>query len=192
MDLSALKKTMRAEAAARRRAAFAAAGPEAIAAANAHLIAAIGAPPPDVFSAYRPIGDELDPSAAYAALCAEGATGCLPVVLGKGRPLAFRRWLPGEALEVGSFKVEIPRVDVPATPDLLIVPLLAFDRAGYRLGYGGGFYDRTLAMLRAQGPVRAIGLAFAAQEVPEAPREPTDAPLDLIVTEAGAIVPERG
>ncbi len=192
MDLSERKKAMRAEAAARRRAAFAAAGPEGVAAANAHLIAAIGDPPPAVFSAYRPIGDEMDPGAAYAALHDRGAAGCLPVVAGKGLPLSFRLWAPGEPLEVGTFRVEIPRVHAPATPELLIVPLLAFDRAGYRLGYGGGFYDRTLAALRARGPVRAIGFAYAAQEAPEVPREPTDAPLDLIVTEDGAIVPERG
>jgi len=79
--------------------------------------------------------------------------------------------------------VEIPLDDLPATPDLVIAPLLAFDRAGFRLGYGGGFYDRTLAALRARGPLLAIGLAYAAQEVAATPRDETDARLDMIVTE---------
>ena len=189
MDLAAAKKALRAEAAARRAAAFAAA-PDAASAACARLVEAVSPEPPRIVSAYRPIGEEIDPAAACAALCAAGARGCLPVVAGRGRPLLFRFWAEGEPLIRASFGVEIPERDDPAEPDLLIVPLLAFDRRGYRLGYGGGFYDRTLAGFRAARPIRAVGLAFAAQEVEAVPTEPTDMPLDLIVTEAETIRPD--
>lgn len=85
----------------------------------------------------------------------------------------------------GPFGAQVPRAGVWVTPDVVIVPLVAFDRKGGRLGYGGGFYDRTLEGLRAQAPVVAIGYAFAAQEAEDLPLEPTDQPLDMIVTEAG-------
>ncbi len=193
MTIAAAKKALRAEAAARRAAAMAS-GRACMAEACERLVAAIGPETPSVFSAYRPIGDEIDPGAAYAALSARGAIGCLPVVVGKGLPLAFRRWREGEPLARGAFGVEIPERDDAATPVLLIVPLLAFDRRGFRLGYGGGFYDRTLAALRAaapdEAPVRAVGFAFAAQEVEAVPVEPTDMPLDLIVTEDAVLRPD--
>ena len=188
-DIAARKTTARRAA---RAARAAAASPDRAAAANARLVETVLAGGlPRVVSAYRAIGAELDPMPTYEALLGMGAQGCLPVVRGKGRPLAFRLWAPGDALEVGVFDVEIPRDGAEATPDLLIVPLLAFDRRGFRLGYGGGFYDRTLAALRAAGPVRAIGFAYAGQEVAEVPTEPTDAPLDLIVTEDGSFAPRR-
>ena len=92
-------------------------------------------------------------------------------------------------MEEGPFGAMIPAAGGWIVPEILIVPLVAFDRKGGRLGYGGGFYDRTLAELRASGPVLAIGFAFAAQEAEDLPLEPTDQPLDLIVTEAGVIEP---
>ncbi|MEQ9607693.1 MAG: 5-formyltetrahydrofolate cyclo-ligase, partial [Kiloniellaceae bacterium] len=100
-------------------------------------------------------------------------------------------WRPGEPLQPAGFGTREPPQSAPLVqPGLLLVPLLAFDAAGYRLGYGGGFYDRSLALLRRAGDILAVGLAFAAQQVPAVPREPTDQPLDLVVTERGAITPQ--
>jgi 5-formyltetrahydrofolate cyclo-ligase len=110
---------------------------------------------------------------------------CVPVIAGRGLPLRFREWRPGVALEPGPFRVLVPAEGDWLVPDLLIVPLLAFDDGLHRLGYGGGFYDRTLAALRAAGPVEAVGFAYAAQAAATLPLEPTDAALDRLVTEAG-------
>ena len=139
-------------------------------------------------SGYWPIRTEIDPRPAMEAAAAHGPV-LLPVVEGPGRPLAFRRWSPGAALVPGPFGALVPEGGAEEAPKVLIVPLLAFTARGDRLGYGGGFYDRTLAMLRARGPALAIGFAFAAQEAPALPVEPTDERLDLIVTEAGVVVP---
>lgn len=133
-----------------------------------------------------PMRTEVDCLPAMAAH--SGPVG-VPVILGPGQALRFRRWTPGARLVPGDFGALIPEVGDWVEPRVLVVPLLAFDRRGYRLGYGGGFYDRTLEGLRARGPVTAIGFAFAAQEVPEVPTEPTDQRLDLIVTESEAITP---
>jgi len=112
----------------------------------------------------------------------------VPVIIGKGLPLRFREWTPGCRMVEGTFKAMIPEEGAWVEPQVLIVPLLAFDARGYRLGYGGGFYDRTLEGLRAREPVLAVGFAFAAQEVPEVPIEPTDQRLNAVVTEKGVTV----
>jgi 5-formyltetrahydrofolate cyclo-ligase len=139
---------------------------------------------------YWPMGDELDIRPTLAAFHACGRAIALPVVLGRGRPLVFRSWQPGDVLVAGGFGTSVPAPDRgEISPGLLLVPLLGFDRRGNRLGYGGGFYDRTLAALRAEGPVLAIGFAWAAQEDDDLPLEATDQPLDLIVTEAEVITP---
>jgi 5-formyltetrahydrofolate cyclo-ligase len=139
-----------------------------------------------VVSLYWPIGAEVDPRAALEALARRGVVTCLPRVVGRGQPLAFHRWRPGDPLVAGPFGTREPEPTAPAaTPDHLVVPLLGFDARGYRLGYGGGFYDRTLARLRATGEPRAIGVAFACQEVDHVPRGRYDQPLDRIVTETG-------
>lgn len=109
---------------------------------------------------------------------------CLPVVEEAGRPLSFRSWGPGEALVPGAFGALVPEGGAAVEPEVLVVPLVAFTRDGDRLGYGGGFYDRTLEGLRARGTVHAVGFAWAAQEVDALPLEPTDQRLDAIVTEA--------
>jgi 5-formyltetrahydrofolate cyclo-ligase len=181
-DLKAEKRAAR-EAAASLRAASHAHDPQQKALAAAERLAAALAGAPACASGYLPFRDEIDPLPALALLAERGARLAMPVVVGKGLPLTFRAWVPGAPTMTGAFGVEIPADEIPATPDLLLVPMLAFDRAGYRLGYGGGFYDRTLAALRAAGTVTAIGIAYAAQEVAAVPREPTDAPLDMIVTE---------
>ena len=118
------------------------------------------------------------------ALRAAGRDLCLPVMQGRAAPLIFRRWTPGDALVAARFGVSEPGPDAPlVSPSILFTPLAGFDRAGYRIGYGGGFYDRTLAQSRAARDILAVGVAFSAQELPRVPREPTDARLDMILTE---------
>lgn len=132
-----------------------------------------------VLAGYWPMRDEADPR---PAMDAHPGPVCLPVVLGPARPLVFRRY--DGRLEPGGFGTSHPPADCPElTPEVLIVPLAGFDRAGNRLGYGGGFYDRSLQALRAKGPVLAVGFAYAVQEIRVIPVEPTDEKLDLIVTD---------
>ncbi len=185
--LEAEKKTMRAAAIGRRKAAFAAdagAG-ERLA---ARFLAAHRLPPGTAVSAYWPKGSELDPRPLLHRLDADGQFCLLPVVVGRGKPLLFRRWRPGSRLLEAGFKVMTPGPEAAeGVPSLVLCPLLAFDRRGYRLGYGGGYYDRTLRRLRRAGAVTAIGIGFAAQEVPEVPIDATDQRLDGILTEAGPI-----
>jgi 5-formyltetrahydrofolate cyclo-ligase len=145
--------------------------------------------PDRVFSAYYPMGDELDCLPLVRRLAAIGAPTCLPCVVRRGEPLAFRRWLPDDPLRNVAFGLSEPLpAAAPVTPSVLLVPMLAFDRAGHRLGYGGGFYDRTLAALRAADPATvAVGVAFAGQVRDAVPVGPHDQPLDWIVTEAGVL-----
>ena len=137
---------------------------------------------------YAQMRTEIDPTPAMEEAAAHGPV-CLPVIQAAGHPLKFRAWTPGCAMTPGAFGALIPETGDWVTPEILIVPLVAFSRAGGRLGYGGGFYDRTLEQLRALKPTLAIGFAYAAQEQPDLPLEPTDQPLDLIVTEQGIIEP---
>ena len=138
-----------------------------------------------VLSGYMPMRTEIDPLRAMAAH--QGTVG-VPVIIAKGQALRFREWSPGAAMVEGSFKALIPEDGAWVEPEVLIVPLLAFDARGYRLGYGGGFYDRTLEGLRKRGRVLAVGFAFAAQEVAEVPIDATDQRLDAVVTEKGVTV----
>ena len=135
---------------------------------------------------YMAMRTEIDPTAAMAEAAAYGPVG-VPVIQGAGRPLQFRLWEPDSRIEPGPFGAMIPAAGDWMTPEIVIVPLVAFNRRGGRLGYGGGFYDRTLEQLRQRGPVLAIGFAYAAQEDDDLPIEPTDQPLDMIITEQGAI-----
>ncbi|HSG57711.1 MAG TPA: 5-formyltetrahydrofolate cyclo-ligase [Paracoccaceae bacterium] len=135
---------------------------------------------------YMPMRTEIDPLPAMAEAAAHG-TVCVPVILGKGQPLVFARWEPGCALVDGPFGAQVPAVQDVVEPEILIVPLVAFSRAGGRLGYGGGFYDRTLEGLRAKRPTLAIGFAYSAQEDADLPLEATDQPLDMIVTDREVI-----
>lgn len=136
-----------------------------------------------ILAGYMPMRSEMDPLPAMAA---HSGPVCVPVIQGRGQALAFRQWTADSLMIDGPFGAKVPATGDTLRPRVLIVPLLAFDARGYRLGYGGGFYDRTLAALRAEGPVLAIGLAFAAQARAAVPTEPTDEPLDAIATEAGA------
>lgn len=186
-DLAAAKKNLRQEAKAQ-RAAAAEAAPDAGRRLCEQVLATVPFPPACPVSGYWPMGEEIDVVPVLEALSARGHPIGLPVMVGKARPLVFRAWHPGQALEDGGFGTRIPSVDAPAlTPRVLLVPLLAFDRAGYRLGYGGGFYDRTLQALRAGDPgVLAVGVAYAGQEVTSVPHDANDQPLDMVLTEAGA------
>ena len=141
-----------------------------------------------IIAGYRPIRTEIDPTPAMEALHAAGARLCVPVIEAAGRPLKFREWTPGCAMEAGPFGAEVPAAGEWLEPEVLIVPLVGWDREGWRLGYGGGFYDRTLELLRAKRPTLAIGFAYAAQELDAAPREVTDQQLDAVVTETGLII----
>jgi 5-formyltetrahydrofolate cyclo-ligase len=138
-----------------------------------------------VLSGYMPMRTEIDPLAAMAAH--QGPVG-VPVIIGNGQALRFREWSPGARMVEGEFRALIPEEGAWVEPQVLIVPMLAWDRRGYRLGYGGGFYDRTLERLRANGPVLAVGFAFAAQEVVEVPTDAFDQRLDAVVTERGVTV----
>ena len=171
-----------------RRAAHAA-GAGAALAARDHALASGLLDGARIVAGYRPIRTEIDPTPLMQALGARGARLCVPVIEGKGRPLAFREWQPGAAMLPGPFGAEIPAEGDWLTPEALIVPLVGFDAQGWRLGYGGGFYDRTLAGLRAGPGAVALGLAYAAQAVAAVPREPTDERLDAVATEAGLYHP---
>jgi 5-formyltetrahydrofolate cyclo-ligase len=109
------------------------------------------------------------------------------VIIGPGLPLEFHRWEPDIAMIAGPFGARVPINAEAVVPKVIVMPLAAFDRSGSRLGYGGGFYDRTLELLRQSGPVLAIGFAYSAQEFEQLPVEPTDQKLDAVVTESGVI-----
>lgn len=146
----------------------------------------VAVPDASVIAAYWPFRSEIDPRPLMHALHARGHRIVLPVVLRKAAPLSFRLWGPGAHLVKAGLGGLVPDVGAPVlAPDMLLVPMLAFDDAGYRLGYGGGFYDRTLEKLRSAGTVRAIGVAYDAQRVDAVPREATDQRLDAMLTEAG-------
>lgn len=154
-------------------------------AATDHLIAALAGYPGTVLAGYMPMRSEIDPLPAMAAHHAGGGAVCVPVITARATALSFHRWTPGARMIAGTFGALIPEVADPLTPSVLIVPLLGFDARGNRLGYGGGFYDRTIEALRAHGPLSAIGFAYDAQECDSLPVEPTDQRLDAIVTESG-------
>jgi 5-formyltetrahydrofolate cyclo-ligase len=142
---------------------------------------------PAVVSGFWPIKDEIDIRPLLAELFNAGCQLVLPVVQGRGRALLFRAWRPGDALEAGVFGTLQPSaLRETLEPDALIVPLLACDRDGWRLGYGGGFYDRTLKGLRARRKVTAVGVGFDAQLVDDLPHGPDDQRLDWLLTEKRA------
>ena len=181
--MAEVKAAARQAAFAVRKVAFASAIKAGQGEAAAHL-AAVLAGCEGVLSGYMPMRTEIDPLPAMALYA---GPVCVPVVPGRDVPLHFRQWQPGCAMVAGNFGALIPAAGAWLEPQVLIVPLLAWDRRGYRLGYGGGYYDRTLARLRLLRPTMAIGFAFAAQEVAAVPTEATDQPLDMMVTEAGVL-----
>ena len=157
---------------------------ETIAARTFPLAIASGA----FVSGFMPLKSEISPLPLMHKLAGDGAQLALPRIVSRGSPLSMRAWEFGAPLDRGQWGIREPTLDAPEVePDILLVPLLAFDRAGYRIGYGAGYYDMTLARLRARKSVTAVGIAFAAQEVPEIPKTPGDERLDLVLTEREAI-----
>ena len=151
-----------------------------------HLVTGFGNQSGRVVSGYLAIGSEIDVLPAICKLEACNLNAVLPVVVREGEPLIFRRWARDVKLEAGPLRTRHPAKSSPEMmPDLLIIPLLAFDAEGYRIGWGGGFYDRTLFKLREEKSVIAIGAAFSSQQVDKIPRGDHDARLDCVVTETG-------
>jgi 5-formyltetrahydrofolate cyclo-ligase len=158
-------------------------------AAAAQAMAARGLPveikPGIVVSGYSPIRSEIDPVPLMRALAARGARLALPAVTARGKSLAFRAWSAGDRLMLGPLGILEPSpAATELIPDIMLVPLAAFDRSGHRIGYGAGHYDYTLAHLRKVKPVTAVGLAFAAQEIEAVPALQHDVALDYVLTEA--------
>jgi 5-formyltetrahydrofolate cyclo-ligase len=141
-----------------------------------------------VVSGFSPIADEFRVWPLLRRLAGEGFRLALPVMQGKSKPLILRAWAPGDAMDKAVWGIAEPKPDKPALePDILIVPLLAFDRRGWRLGYGGGFYDRTLAGLRARKSIVVVGLGFDEQEVDAVPHLDYDQRLDWVLRPSGPI-----
>ncbi len=144
-------------------------------------------------SGYYPIGSEANVLPLLNDLSARGLAVALPIVSERGKPLTFRKWQCADAMDRGSFGIPEPQEAASIVrPDLVLAPLLAFDRTGNRLGYGGGYYDMTIAALREDKPVLVVGIAYAAQQVPQVPHGDDDVLLDWIITENEAFRPELG
>jgi 5-formyltetrahydrofolate cyclo-ligase len=144
----------------------------------------VAIPPGAIVSGFMPLKSEINPIPLLRNLAEAGARLGLPAVAGKGKPLIMRAFAFGETLASGVWGIREPKPDAPQVdPDILIVPLLAFDRRGHRIGYGAGYYDMTITALRALKAIVAVGIAFAAQEIADVPNTPRDARLDLVLTE---------
>ena len=177
------KKTLRQQAIALRDA-IPAAERQAAAEAIAARPFPIDVPPGAVVSGFFPLGSEISPMPLLKRLADKGAKLALPVIAGRGKPLIMRAWDFGDALDSGVWGLRQPKPEAPeVNPDILLVPLLAFDRVGHRIGYGVGYYDMTLARLRGLKSITAVGIAFATQEIPSVPATERDARLDLVLTE---------
>ncbi len=141
-----------------------------------------------VVSGFMPLKSEINPLPLLLRLAEAGAGLALPVVAGRGKPLTMRAYKFGQELDAGVWGIREPKPEAPeVAPDILIVPLAAFDRRGHRIGYGAGYYDMTINRLRGMKPVTAVGIAYAAQEVPDVPVDAHDATLDLVLTEREVI-----
>jgi 5-formyltetrahydrofolate cyclo-ligase len=159
----------------------------------AHGLAFLQPEPAAVVSGFASLPDEFRLWPLLRALSDQGSRLALPVMQGKGRPLIFRNWSPGDAMDSGVWGIAEPKADKAVLePDILLVPLLAFDAGGWRLGYGGGFYDRTLKGLRARKSVVAVGIAFDEQRVDAVPHLDYDERLDWALTPSGPIRCQTG
>ena len=173
-----LKKKIRKEAFINRQKAFAADIGNSASLLSSVLAGYRGVP----IAGYLPIKTEINPLSAMEEASAHSLVG-VPVIQGNSKPLKFSRWEPGCHLEKGPFDVQVPMNSYYFVPEVLIIPMVGFDRNGGRLGYGGGFYDRTLEHLRSRHATLAIGFAYSEQEFENLPLEPTDQKLDIIITE---------
>ncbi len=187
-SLREAKRALRAEMAATRAAWNGDQAAAALALRDQFLALFVDAAPPSVAAGYWPIGDELDPRPLLDALCGRGWTCALPVVVARGEPLSFRRWRPGDRLVTAGFGLSEPHPDAPdAVPDIVIAPMLAADPAGRRLGYGGGFYDRTVGKLRAASTVTVVAIGYDVQIRGAVPASATDQRVDWVLSEARTV-----
>jgi 5-formyltetrahydrofolate cyclo-ligase len=181
------KAALRAEALAKRDAL-----PAEMRAGAAEQIAARAFPlavePGTIVAGFMPMKSEINPLPLLRKLAAAGVQLALPAIAGRGKPLIMRAYTFGDELARGQWSIREPKPDAAQVdPDILIVPLAAFDRAGHRIGYGAGYYDMTITALRAKKSIAAIGLAFAAQEIPQVPATTRDERLDFVLTERETI-----
>lgn len=186
-DISSLKAELRTQALANRdtlSAEMRAAAAEELAARMFPIVVKPGM----IVSGFMPLKSEINPIPLMRKLAEAGAKLALPAIAGRGKPLVMRAYSFGDDLARGQWGIREPKPEAAeVVPDILIVPLAAFDRAGHRIGYGAGYYDMTIAALRAKKKVAAVGIAFAAQEIREVPATPRDARLDLVLTERETI-----
>jgi 5-formyltetrahydrofolate cyclo-ligase len=166
--------------------------PSAARQAAAEAIAARGLPvavtPGTIVSGFMPMKTEINPLPLMRKLAEQGALLALPCIAGRGHPLIMRAWTIGDEFKAGQWGIREPLPEAPeVAPDIVIVPLAAFDRSGQRIGYGAGYYDMTLAALRAKKKVTAIGIAFAVQEIAQVPATERDERLDFVLTERDVI-----
>jgi len=156
--------------------------------ANMQLLSFIKSQPKEaVIAGYMPIRTEASPLPSMEAAVMRGYQVCVPVVMGTAQPLEFHRWTPDTEMIEGAFGAAIPKDGEIVTPDVIITPLVAFDMSGYRLGYGGGFYDRSFEQLSQDTKITAAGFGYADQELMIIPREDTDYRLDVMITEKGLL-----
>ncbi len=189
-DILEAKKVLRARMKARRADLAAEAKARAAEAVAGHGLGFLDPQPVtgSVVSGFSPLPDEFRVWPLLRRLAGEGYRLAMPVMQGKGRPLVFRAWAPGDAMDRAVWGIAEPKADKPQLePDILLVPLLAFDAGGWRLGYGGGYYDRTLRALRARKPIMAVGLAFDEQKIDAVPHLDYDQQLDWVLTPSGPI-----
>src|SRR5262249_51445713 len=140
--------------------------------------------PGTIVSGFMPLKTEINPLPLMRKLAEAGAQLALPAIDGRGKPLIMRAYAFGDEFKSGQWGIKEPKPEAPeVAPDILLVPMLAFDREGQRIGYGAGYYDMTIAKFRSMKPVLAVGIAFAAQEIAEVPVSERDARLDLVLTE---------
>jgi 5-formyltetrahydrofolate cyclo-ligase len=188
MTMGEEKRAERTRALARRAAAHARHGADAGMQLARHGLSFLNLKSGTVVSGFSAIRDEIDPARLLARLAEEGHRLALPVMEGKGRPLLFRAWAPGDAMGTAHWGIAEPLPDQPEVyPDVVLVPLLAFDAHGYRLGYGGGFYDRTLARLRGRKPVIAVGIGYDELKIDAVPHLDYDQPLDWVLIPSGPL-----
>ncbi len=186
-DLRAWRRARRAELLAARLALSPDAHAQASRAILAHLARRIAPLGPRILGFYWPTRGEFDARPFVEGLAAEGVIAALPLTIATEGRLEFDRWRPGDPMSPGAFDIPVPAARDPVIPDMLLVPLLGFDERGYRLGYGAGYYDRTLAAMSP--PPRAIGVGFALGRLATIFPQAHDRPMDVVITEEGVFRP---
>lgn len=187
-NIQAQKDLLRSQARARRAAVTPASGLEAAGQIAAHFQATFKLAKGAIVAGYWPMDNEADVRPLLETLHGQGCRLCLPAVIEASKPLVFREWAPGEPLVGGAHGTRHPQETAQSLiPQVVLAPLLAYDARGWRLGFGAGYYDRTLQNLRRSNEIIAVGVGYGCQEFPDIPHEETDQRLDAIVTEKGVI-----